>query len=233
MLPMWPQQWQPSGKATADFLNSQLQTVLETRMKLTGSLVPTASAEPCIPISSSPARDPIPYPVYTEPLPTLPYLIPLPSPFLHLKDLRYPMPFLLYPKFFLPLEQQPTAQPRPKSCERSTNPFAFSDGRGHTTELRTKVPFQLLHRHESQDNLVLIRLVSRWNFLITPGITGATSLSIWASVEGSLVQWKYCQTGSSSNPAPALVSWASLNGLPNLLSVCFLVLEEKIIIPTL
>lgn len=100
MLPMWPQQWETSDKATAGFLNSQLQTVLETRVRLTGRLVPTASIEPCMPVSSSPERDPIPCPVYTEPLPTLLYLIPLPSPFLHFKDLRYPMSFLIYPRFF-------------------------------------------------------------------------------------------------------------------------------------
>lgn len=228
---MWPQQWQTSDKATAGFLNSRLHTVLETRMKLTGSLVPLPAQSLASP--SHLAQRETPSPTLSEPLSILPCLIPLPSPFLHLQDLRYPMPFLLYPQFFLPLEQQPTTQPWLKSCERSTNPFAFSDGRGHTTELRTKVPFQLLHKQESQDNLVLIRLVSCWNFLITPGITGATSLSIWASVEGSLVHWKHCQTGSSSNPAPTLVSWVSLSGLPNLLSVSFLVLEEKIIIPTL
>lgn len=140
MLPMWPRQWEISDKATAGSLNSWLQTILETRMKLTGSLVPTASIEPCMPVSSSPERDPIPYPVYTEPLPTLLYLIPFPSPFLHFKDLRYPMSFLIYPKFFLPLEQL-TAQPWPKSCERPMNLLRFLMEEDTPQNWEQKYPF--------------------------------------------------------------------------------------------
>lgn len=78
------------------------------------------------------------------------------------------------------------------------NYSAFSGKKEHATETRVKAPFQLPHKQGSQDNLVLIRLVSCQNFPVTLGITGAPhNQTIYGRQPGRV---KYWQIDSKSNP---------------------------------